>query len=159
MRNHLQVLRNLFVILVLSLSLAGLAAAQEITGSIVGTVRDANGAVVKDASVTITDIQKKLVVRTLTTDDDGAYAARDLPVGAYDVSVEARNFKKHIENKVQVDVGQRRTLDVNLEAGNISEVVTVEAAPVTVELTTPTASTVINGDQVRELSINNRNFI
>jgi hypothetical protein len=65
--------------------------------------------------------------------------------------VEAPNFKKHVENRVKVDVGQRRTVDVGLEAGNISEVVTVEAVPLTVQLSTPTAATVISGDQAREL--------
>jgi len=45
-------------------------------------------------------------------------------------------------------------VEVTLEAGNISEVVTVEAAALTVELNTPTVSSVINGDQVRELAIN-----
>ena len=54
---------------------------------------------------------------------------------------------------------KRRALDVVLEAGNIAEVVTVEASPIAVELRTPQASTVINGDQVRELSLNNRNWV
>ena len=53
----------------------------------------------------------------------------------------------------------RYKFDVALEAGNVTEIVTVEADPVSVRLITPTSSTVINGDQVRELSINNRNFV
>src|SRR4029453_3507083 len=101
----------------------------------------------------------KLVVRTLQTDEEGQYTARDLPVTMYDVSVEASNFKKHVESNVQVSVGQRRTLDITLEAGNIAEVVVVEASPLTVELATPTVSTVINGEQARELSLNNRNWV
>ena len=108
--------------------------AQEITGSIVGTVKDSNGAAVKGATVTITDTQKKDVVRTVTTDDDGGYAARDLHVGTYDVAVEATGFKKHISSKVQVDVGTPRTLNIGLEVGNVAEVVTVEANPLAVEL-------------------------
>src|SRR5258708_37683165 len=110
MRQHVHVLRALFVALALCFGLTGIAVAQEITGSIVGTVKDANGAVVKGATVTITDSEKKLVVRTTTTNDDGAYAARDLHVGTYDVMVETSGFKKHIESKGQVDVGQPRTL-------------------------------------------------
>lgn len=50
------------------------------------------------------------------------------------------------------------TVDFTLAAGRIEEVVTVEADPVAVDLTSATSGTVINGDQVRELSINNRNF-
>jgi Carboxypeptidase regulatory-like domain len=158
MRHHLQFLRVVFVAIVL-FSFAAVASAQEITGSIVGTVKDANGASVSGATVTIADTDKKVVVRTVTTDDDGQFSVPNLQAGTYDLTVEAPNFKKHIESKVKVDVGQRRPVDVALAVGNISEVVTVEANPLTVELSTPTASTVVNGDQARELSINNRNFI
>jgi hypothetical protein len=132
---------------------------QEINGALVGTVKDAQGAAVKGATVTVTNPATKEVVRTITTNDEGAYAAGDLHVGTYDVTVEASGFKKHISNKVQVDVGKARTLDIGLEVGNVSEVVTVEANPVAVELSTPTISTIINGDQARELSLNNRNWV
>jgi len=159
MKHHVHVLRALFVALVFCFSLAGIAVAQETTGSIVGSVKDPNGAAVKGATVTVTDTDKKVVVRTATTNDDGQFSIPDLPVSTYDVSVEASNFKKHVESRVKLDVGQRRSVDVTLQAGSISEVVTVEAAPLTVELTTPAASSVINGDQVRQLSINNRNFV
>ncbi|HSE20200.1 MAG TPA: carboxypeptidase regulatory-like domain-containing protein [Pyrinomonadaceae bacterium] len=132
---------------------------QEVTGTINGTVQDSAGAAVPGASVTISDPVKKVVVRTIETNEEGQFSAPNLPSGIYEVSIEAANFKKHIENNVKLDVGQRRTVDVVLQAGNIAEVVTVEAAPLAVELTTPAVSSVINGDQVRELSINNRNFV
>src|SRR5437870_4427372 len=159
MTHQLQFLRVVLVAIALFFGLTGIAVAQEITGSIVGTVKDSNGAAVPGATVTVTDSGTKLVVRTVQTNDDGQYTARDLPVTTYDLSVEAKGFKKHVESKVQVDVGKRRTLDVALEPGNIAEVVTVEANAVGVELTTPTVSTVINGDQARELSLNNRNWV
>lgn len=158
MRHHLEIAFRLTIFALLLCAGLSTALAQETTGSIVGTVKDVNGAAVKGATVNVTDSQKKIVVRTVTTGDDGEFTVRDLPVTKYDVSVEASNFKKHVESGVQIDVGQRRTLDVTLDVGDVAEVVTVEAAPVAVELTTPTASTVINGDQVRELQINNRNF-
>ena len=151
--------RLLILAMALLLSLSATALAQSITGNIGGTVRDAAGAAVKGATVTITDIGQKSVVRTTTTNDDGQYYAPYLPATYYDVAVEAPNFKKHVESKVKLDVGQSRTVDVDLEAGNISEVVTVEAVPLTVQLTTSTAATVISGDQVRELSLNNRNWV
>jgi hypothetical protein len=152
-------LRAFFPALALCLSFTTFAFGQEITGSIVGAVKDTAGAAVKGATVTITNSATKLVVRTVPTGDDGEYTVRDLPVTKYDVTVEAPNFKKHVETGVQVDVGQRRQLDITLEAGNIAEVVTVEAAPLAVELTTPTVSTVISGEQARELSLNNRNWV
>ncbi|HEV7857201.1 MAG TPA: TonB-dependent receptor, partial [Pyrinomonadaceae bacterium] len=137
----------------------GAVFAQETTGNLNGTVKDSSGAAVKGATVTITNEEKKGDVRTVTTNDEGQYSAPNLPVATYTVAVEAPNFKKAVQTGVKLDVNQRRSVDVDLEAGNIAEVVTVEADPVAVELTTPQASTVINGTQVRELSINNRNFL
>ncbi|HEX8720006.1 MAG TPA: carboxypeptidase regulatory-like domain-containing protein [Pyrinomonadaceae bacterium] len=160
MRHHLEAAFRLTLLaLALCCACAGVASAQEITGSIVGTVTDVNGAAVKGATVNVTDAAKKVVVRTVTTNDDGQYDVRDLPVTAYDVSVEAPSFKKHIESGVQVNVGKRRTLDIQLAVGDVAEVVTVEAAPVAVETSNATASTVITGEQARELSLNNRNWV
>lgn len=153
-------LRRLLSLVVFALMLgAATAHAQDITGSIVGSVKDATGASVQNATVTITDIEKKTVVRTVTTGNDGTYSVPQLPVGRYEVAIEAPNFKKHVETNVKLDVNQRRTVDAMLEAGRVEEVVTVEADPIQIDLQTPTASTLISGDQVRELSINNRNFI
>lgn len=150
---------NLFIIaaaMVLSFSFSSFA--QEITGTLVGTVRDGSGSIVPGATVTITDSQKNTVARTVTTDDQGGYSAPNLNPGVYTISVEVANFKKSVQTEVKLDVGQRRSVDFTLEAGRIEEVVTVEAESVSVDLTSPTSGTVINGDQVRELSINNRNF-
>lgn len=160
MTHHLQIRsRMTFLLIVLCLSLSGLAFGQEINGSLSGTVSDATGAAVRGATVTITDTKQKIVARTTTTNDSGQFSAPNLTAALYTVTIEASNFKKHVETGVKLDVGQSRTLDVSLEAGNISEVVTVEAVPLAVQLTSSTAATVISGDQVRELSLNNRNWV
>jgi len=147
-------------VLSVCIGLSGFAVGQETTGSIVGTVRDSNGAGVPNATVTITNPSRNnIVIRTATTNDDGEYSAPNLPTDTLAVTVEAPNFKKSVSNGVKVDVGQRRQLDVTLAAGNIDETVTVTADALTVELSTPTTGTVINGDQIRELSLNNRNWV
>ncbi len=156
---HLRNALRMLAALVLLTSLGGAASAQDVSGTLVGTVTDSTGAAVRGATVTIEDEDKKLVVRTVQTGDDGQYTAPSLPAGNYTVTVEVPNFKKSIQTSIKLDINQRRSTDFSLEAGNISEVVTVTADPVSVELTTPTSSTLISGDQVRELSINNRNFI
>ncbi len=133
---------------------------QEVTGAIVGTVRDSNGGGVPNATVTVTDPSKSnVVIRTATTGDGGEFSLPNLATSTFTVTVEAPNFKKSVNTGVKVDVGARRNLEVTLAAGKIDETVTVQADAVSVELTTPTASTVINGDQVRELSLNNRNWV
>jgi Carboxypeptidase regulatory-like domain len=135
------------------------AFAQEITGSIAGTVKDASGAAVKGATVTITDSDKKSLVRTFSTNDDGEFSAPLLPVAYYDITVEAPNFKKHVDTRVKVNVNERRTVDVALEAGNIAETVTVTSELLQVNTQSAVASNVITGDQVRQLSLNNRNWV
>jgi hypothetical protein len=160
MKQHLRVtLPILSLTVALFLGLSAVAFAQEITGSINGTVKDSVGAAVKDATVTITDSDKKVVVRTLSTNDDGEFSAPLLPVAFYDITVEAPNFKKHVESQVKVNVNERRTVEVTLEAGNIAEVVTVTSDLLQVNTQSAAASNVINGDQVRQLSLNNRNFV
>jgi hypothetical protein len=151
---------SVMLALALFLGLSGLVIAQEITGTIMGTVQDSSGAAVSGATVTITDSQKNdQVVRTLTTNDEGAFSAPNLNVSMYRITVEAPNFKKSVQNDVKLDVGGRRSIDVKLEAGSISETVTVEADQLSVNLSTPTVGTTINGEQVREIPINNRNFV
>ncbi|HEX3083171.1 MAG TPA: TonB-dependent receptor, partial [Pyrinomonadaceae bacterium] len=159
MKHHPKLVVCLVAVVALLFACSGVALSQEITGGIVGSVKDASGAAVKGATVTVTDPATKHVVRTVMTNDDGQFTARDLHAQIFDIAVEATGFKKHIESKVQVDVGKTLNLEIGLEVGSVSEVVTVEANPVAVELSTPTVSTIVSGDQARQLSLNNRNWV
>ncbi|MEZ5346833.1 MAG: carboxypeptidase regulatory-like domain-containing protein [Pyrinomonadaceae bacterium] len=153
--------KNLFsftLVLVSIVTLSVNSYSQEITGSIVGTIRDSSGASVPGATITITDISKNAVIRTVTSNDQGEFSAPNLAVSLYRITVEAQNFKKSVRSDIKLDIGQRRTIDIALEAGTIEETVTVEADPVAVDLQSAANGTIINGEQVRELSINNRNF-
>ena len=158
MKYHISLRTFAFAIL-LTLCFVVTASAQELTGSLVGTVTDTNGASVPGASVSVTNSETKLVVRTAETNEEGQYNIGGLLAGNYDVSVEARGFKKHVSTKVEVNVGGSRSLDMTMQAGDINEVVTIEANPVAVELATPTVGTVISGDQATQLALNNRNWV
>src|ERR1043165_6091913 len=159
MRHHL---KNglLSLLVIVAFCLAGNVYAQQITGDLVGTVTDSNGAAVAGATVTITNSDTKLVARTVTTNDAGEYSAPLLPVAYYDISVEARNFKKHGDERVKINVNEHHTTNVTLEVGNVAETITVTSGQLQLQVDTQsaTASSVINGDQVRELSLNNRNW-
>ena len=159
MRHHL---KNglLSLLVIVAFCLAGNVYAQQITGDLVGTVTDSNGAAVAGATVTITNSDTKLVARTVTTNDAGEYSAPLLPVAYYDISVEARNFKKHVDERVKINVNEHHTTNVTLEVGNVAETITVTSGQLQLQVDTQsaTASSVINGDQVRELSLNNRNW-
>jgi len=158
MKRNIQ-LQTFILLLVLPFAFSGIALGQEITGNLNGTVKDTSGAIVKGATVTITDSQKNVVVRTVQSNDEGDYNVPNLAVGTYTITVEATNFKKTVQNDIKIDVGQRRSVEVVLEAGNISETVLVQSDPVAVELTTATTSSLISGQQARELSLNNRNWV
>src|SRR6266481_9250910 len=129
----------LYVLLVLCIS-AAIAAAQEITGSIVGTVTDSKGGVVPNAKVTITNTDQQVVVRTLTTDDHGQYVAPLLPVGHYSVTAEVAGFKKVTESGVVLNVNDKLAVNFTLEVGTVNQTVTVEANPLQIETQSATAS-------------------
>src|SRR5947209_10119011 len=85
----------LFAALTLTFCFSGINFGQETTGSLTGTVKDANGATVAGATVNVMDPSKNnAVVRTVTTNDDGVYSVPNLQPATYTISVEAPNFKK-----------------------------------------------------------------
>jgi len=93
---------RMLTIAVLGLLVSGGAAfGQEITGQIRGIVTDASGATIANATVTITNMDRNLVLRTVETDSAGEYVAPFLPVGRYSVAVEFKGFKKFVQNDIQ----------------------------------------------------------
>ena len=144
----------------LSLCLISIAVfAQENTGTIVGTISDATGAPVPNAKVEVRNTDRNLVMLASTTNETGNYVATLLPVGNYSVSVEAKGFKKATKSAIELHVASKLTISVNLEIGDLTEQVTVEASAVQVELQSATSAGLIDGTEIRELSLNNRNFM
>ncbi len=107
-------------------SSAGIASAQVLYGSIVGTVRDPSGAVVAKAPVTVTHTSTGLF-RQVSADDEGYYSIQNLPQGAYNLSVSAPGFKPLSLKRVNVLINTATRTDLNLEVGGVAESVTVEA--------------------------------
>jgi hypothetical protein len=157
-KNRMALPTGLFALLLAGF-IATQAMAQDVTGSIVGLVRDGNGGAVAGATVTIKDMDKNVIARTVMTGSGGAYSAPLLPVGRYEVSIEARNFKKFNRSGIELNVNDRLTVDATLEVGQVTEVVTVETSPLEVELQTATQTGLISGREVRELPLNNRNYL
>ncbi len=100
-RSLVTTVRLTLVALVLSLGFSSAVSAQEITGTINGTVKDPNGGAVSGATVTLTDVGTRLVVRTLTTGEDGSFSAPLVPAVEYTVTVEAPSFKKTVQTERQ----------------------------------------------------------
>ena len=150
--------RILVVILMVGCTCATVSVAQEITGSFVGTVTDPSGASIAGASVTITNTDKNVDVRTVTTNENGYYVVPFLPIGHYAMRVEAKGFKTYIRTGITLNVNDRLTIDAGLQTGDFKETITVEADVAPIELQTATASGLITGAQIRELAINTRNY-
>ncbi|MGB4785028.1 MAG: carboxypeptidase-like regulatory domain-containing protein, partial [Candidatus Acidiferrum sp.] len=150
--------RTIMALLSLLCLCGGLTRSQEITGQIRGIVTDASGAVVANATVTITNLDRNQVLRTVETNSAGEYVAPFLPVGRYSVTVEFKGFKKFIKNDIELNVSDRLTVDAALQTGALTETVSVEADPLQVNLQNVAVEGLISGTQVRELPLNNRNY-
>jgi hypothetical protein len=132
--------------------------AQNVTGTILGTVSDSKGGFVPNVAVTITNADQRIVVRTVSTDDHGQFVAPLLPVGRYNVAAEITGFKKAIQSGIVLNVDDRVAVNFSLEVGSVSESVSVEASALHVDTESATATGVISGLQLRELSLNSRNY-
>ncbi|HEV2445022.1 MAG TPA: carboxypeptidase-like regulatory domain-containing protein, partial [Candidatus Sulfopaludibacter sp.] len=151
-------MHRLHVLFVLAAFLAASGFGQDITGSIAGTVTDPSGAGVPNAKVVVTNTDRGAVLRTVNTDTSGNFSAPLLPIGTYSISAEAAGFKTSNRVGIALNVNDKLVVNLPLEVGQITEQVTVEASAVEVELASATASNLISGQQIRELSINNRNY-
>jgi hypothetical protein len=158
MKNSLS--KKLFLLLLaLSVSVCSLDSAiaqDEISATITGQVTDSTGAVIPNATVTV--INKETgAKRTVQTDGQGQYQVAPLQPGAYTVSVEQQGFKKYVQT-LTLNTRDRRPVEVVLEAGAPNETVEViDDAPAIQE--SPTGQSLISGTQVRELPLNNRDFL
>src|SRR5262245_8326252 len=136
------------------LSFAGLSNAQIETGQITGTVVDQTGAGIPNAKVTVKAVATG-VERQTTTTSVGTYAVTNLQPGRYTVTVEAPNFSAVARN-VQVAVGSRVGLDIEMKVGATATAEVTEAA-VTVETQTQTLSQTVTGIEVLLLPTLTRN--
>ncbi len=104
--------------------------AQDPRGSIVGQVTDTSGAVVPGVTVRLRHVETNVTV-TATSNEQGNYEAHYLPTGAYRVTAEIAGFKTWTRPPVELRIGDRLRLDIQLEVGDVAETVEVKAqAPV-----------------------------
>src|SRR5579863_7147717 len=141
---------------ILSLSLVGLG--QELAATLTGTVTDSSGAVVAGATVVVHSEETGSDVRSVITSDSGSFNITNLPAGRYTVTVRNSGFQTFVAKDVILNVAEKHTLDLQLQAGKVSETMVVTAENTPIQTTTAEESGTVTGDQVRELALNNRNF-
>ncbi len=132
--------------------------AQEVTGSISGTVTDQSGAAIKGASVVLTNTDRKQDVRTVPTSGAGFYSASSLPLGTYTITITASGFQTESVTGLVLHVDDKATINRQLHIGSSSETITVAADALRVNLEDAAVAGLINGTQVRELVLSTRNY-
>jgi hypothetical protein len=132
------------------------AAAQDFRATITGRVTDANKAAVPNAQVQARNVGTNEVT-SATTDSEGNYKLPFLRPGSYSITVESSGFKKVTRDKVELVISQVATLDFALEAGAISEQITVQGDAPVIETATADRGGVIDRQKVVELPLNARN--
>src|ERR687893_1429408 len=117
-------LPKILLCLVMLTSGAGGALAQGTASRVTGTVVDPSGAVIPDATVTLTNEGTQVAFTTQTT-STGNYVFDSVQIGTYTVSVEKSGFKKFVSTANPVNINQPATVDVTLEVGGVTDVVQV----------------------------------
>jgi hypothetical protein len=133
--------------------------AQVLTGEIDGAIKDPSGAVVPNATVTVTNADENLVKRTVKSDGQGQFSAPLLSVGAYTITITAPGFKTSTINNIQVHVGQPSAVPVLLSVGDVSQAVDVTAGAATPQLDSAASSTLIESEQVTGLPLSSRDYL
>ena len=150
----MNIVRNLLVFVMLAcLSLS----AQQITGSIRGTVTDSTGAVVQGATVTVKQSETELS-RTAVTNRGGNYVVLELPVGTYRLQITAKGFKEYVQTGISVDVNQSASVSPHLVIGSEIEVVQVTADADLIAPTETSMGKVVGERELEDLPLNGRNF-
>ena len=127
------------------------------TGALAGSVSDPTGAIVAGADVTVTS-NATGETRTTVSRDNGRYTVALLPPGTYRIGVTKSGFKETIENQVHIDVSGTTRLDIVMAIGELSQKVTVEAAPSMTDTESSTLGRVVNQQAVQNLPLVTRNY-
>ncbi|MFY9646007.1 MAG: carboxypeptidase-like regulatory domain-containing protein [Terriglobales bacterium] len=122
----------------------------ETTSAIIGEVRDASGAVVAGATVTITNHETGLK-RSAQTDGAGRFNFPQLKPGTYSVTVEARGFDPGQNDNVVSGLGQKQTVDFTLKVARFNEAVEVSSEAPLINLENANTSTTLSAPALEDL--------
>lgn len=131
-------------------------AAQELRGSVRGTVSDSSGSVVLGANVTLRNVNTG-VQTSKTTSDAGNYLFDFVSPGTYTLTVELQGFKSYVQENILVQTRSDLTVDARLEVGQLTESVRITEAPIAVQFSKTTMETTLDSKMSNKLPIIHRN--
>jgi hypothetical protein len=145
--------------LLLFLPTAPTAFAQtSVAGSINGIITDSSGAIIPNASVTVTNTGTQQVLKT-TTNASGYYTVPNIPSGDYDVRVEKEGFQACLNRGVHLDPAASVESSCSMKVGQVSQTVEVQASAVNVDVNDTKVERTVNSTQMQQLPVNGRNFV
>ena len=132
--------------------------AQSVTGTIVGTVLDAQGAAVPNATIAARNRDTGLE-RSAMSEAAGEFTITSVPAGPYDVTVSATGFRQEVHSGVTMTVGATLRVDVKLTVGDVQQKVVVTAEAPQIDTTTSELSGLVNDTSIRQLPLNGRDWL
>lgn len=157
MKKQIKRVRIFSLTLAVILLFAANVLTQTFNATVVGKVTDSNGAIVAGAEVIVTQIGTNRE-KTVVANDDGEFIVPQLAPGEYQIKVSAANFKTAQSETFTLITDTTSRVDVTLEAGNVSETVTINAEPSVINSETSEKGDVVLQKQVQELPLNVRDF-
>jgi hypothetical protein len=132
-----------------------IALGQSPTATVTGIVRDPQGAVIPGVDVTATSsaTQQKTLY---TTNEDGLFSLRQLPIGEYLIEAEKAGFRRFVHRGLILTTGQNLELDIQLEVGAVSESVTITGTATTLETRSSDISQLVEAKAVEDLPLGDR---
>ena len=98
------------------------------------------------------------VTAKVTTDTDGRYVAPNLPIGSYEIQVQAQGFETAVRQNIVLTVNEQREVNFSLVVGQMSQQVAVQENAAQIDTSTSTVAGLIDQKQMRDLPLNGRNF-
>src|ERR1700733_8946946 len=127
----------------------------QVTATISGTVTDSSGAIVANAAIEVKNTGTG-VTQSTSTDAQGRYAVRELPIGEYELHATAAGFQNVVRTGITLEVGAQSVIDFALTIGQTQETVVVQSQVSEVETNSTSVGSVVEPTQMRELPLNGR---
>lgn len=158
MKQSLRLIQS-FAFVVLSGAMAAFPAqAQNAGARIVGNLTDQNGAAVPRARISVVNVATQVHYNT-ASNDEGYFQAIDLPIGRYNVTIEAPGFRNVMYENQVLQINQVLRIDVKLEIGGVSEIIEVKDQATVVETVNPTLAASVTGRTLTDMPLNGRNAL